>query len=215
MSGSRRPLDWSWALGLPFLIIGLWTAVAGSGTALMALATFFTLLGALICFGSYRANRYTLLRNRLRKGHPEEPWMWRPDWAARRIESKSRAFGTTVFEMETVPARPGSELRGRIVTTFTDLPPGGFTVKLKCRHVYVTGVARKRTLHDEVLWEATRTVAPDRTHGGIHAPVRFDIPADAHPTNDDNPNNEIIWQIEVSGEPGGRSFGALFPLPVY
>jgi hypothetical protein len=100
---NRRPLDWGWALGAPLFLAGLaagTTAVVffvsgnedtvASAMGLAPLALLLGGIGAAWLVVSYRANRTTIIRNRLARAHPDEPWRWRPEWDARRIVHSGR-----------------------------------------------------------------------------------------------------------------------------
>ena len=223
---NRRPLDWAWALGAPFAALGTaaaWTTVAwlsdGRGlqeTAGMAvLALLVGGIGTGLIVMSVRANRATLQRNRLAAAYPDEPWRWRPDWDAMRLTHTSRRFGTTVLELTTLPGIAGGEIAGTIVPSFPDRQAGGFQVTLTAVHVYVTGAGKRRRVHEDVQWEGSGTAPIEATAAGSRAHFAIAIPGDAPETNDDHPNNEILWRLTASADVHGRRFTAGFVVPVF
>jgi len=94
---------------LPFGAVGLGTIVLAIQRALSGNrhdALFFLLFG--LVFGGVAATGWTLLligrrnleqQERLRARHPDQPWMWRQDWAAGRISDSSRStmWGSWAF----------------------------------------------------------------------------------------------------------------------
>ena len=222
----RRPLDWGWVLGLLFAAAGVaaagtavvfaWGSEGAEAAGLAALAIVLGGIGTAWLVTSYRANRYTIQRNRLAREFPDEPWRWRPEWDAKRIPHSSRRFGTTVLELQILPALIGGTVSGEIVTAFRDQSSGGFTATLRSLHVYVTGVGKSRRVNQAVLWEDSRTI-PVSSSSGNHLRARLEIPISeaARETNDDDPNNEIIWRLSVSADVGGRPFESVFDVPVF
>jgi hypothetical protein len=86
---------------LPFFIAGVATLTKGiaglqrgerqSAAVLMLVGLVFTLISvgffAVAALGLRTAARSAVLRSQ----HPDQPWLWRDDWAARRIADRSRA----------------------------------------------------------------------------------------------------------------------------
>jgi hypothetical protein len=222
----RRPLDWGWVLGVPLAAFGAWASwaavtwtIAGAAwqesAGIATLAILFGGLGALWLITSYRANRFTLERNRRAAAFPDEPWRWRPEWEARRVLHASRKWGGTVLELDTLPARVGGELRGTIVPSFRDLPTGPVSLKLDAHRIYVTGAGKQRRTHDTLLWEGAGMAAMSASADGLRAHFVMSVPGDVPATNDDHPNDEIIWRLWVSADIHGRAFRAGFVVPVF
>jgi hypothetical protein len=86
---------------LPFCAFGVGAAIGAIGFAIAgdwAAAGFLALFGVVfegVGFGLLFATLFGRRRakeiERLKQQHPEEPWLWRPDWAAGRLECSSRA----------------------------------------------------------------------------------------------------------------------------
>jgi hypothetical protein len=110
----RQPLKTSDKIGigclvlflLPFCAVGVGTAVNAVRSILAGewgqagVSTVVALIFGGAGFGLLLAVRKGLERHRatewLKQQHPNEPWLWRPDWAAGRIESSLRARMLTV-----------------------------------------------------------------------------------------------------------------------
>ncbi|NIR44239.1 MAG: hypothetical protein GWN99_08935 [Gemmatimonadetes bacterium] len=85
---------------LPFCAVGIGAAVATARYAVVgdwaqaALTLVFALLFGGVGFGMLGVAYYGLRRARaareLQERHPDEPWLWRTDWATGRIESSGR-----------------------------------------------------------------------------------------------------------------------------
>ena len=220
----RRPLDWLWVLGVPFIAFGLTiagvalyfvAAEAGWPTALgvAAFGLVFVALGASGVIKSVRENKRTMARNRMRRKFPDEPWRWRPEWATGRIPPE--APGTTILELATIPAPVGGTMRGGVVIPFGDDPAGDVVVTLSATRIFIESDGKRRTSHRDLLWEASYTVPLEGVPAGMRADVVFDIPADAPPTNDDHPNDEIVWRLKAASTRSGEAYSATFVVPVF
>jgi hypothetical protein len=204
--------------------------------------------------------------------HPEAPWLWREDWAARRITDASvaemgfawafailwnlvsapaavvgvraalregnraamiallfptvgvgllvwairatirrRRYGTSVLELDTLPAVVGHALEGTLRTPAGLRPPEGFRVVLSCIRRVTSGSGRNRSTSERILWqEEHRTGA-----SGTGVPVAFAIPADAAPSEPVRANDRTLWRLEVSAEVPGVDYAAGFEVPVF
>jgi hypothetical protein len=204
--------------------------------------------------------------------HPEAPWLWREDWAARRITDASvaqmgfawafailwnlisgpaavvgvraalregnraamiallfpavgvgllvwamritirrRRYGTSVLELDTLPAVVGHALEGTLRTPTWLRPPEGFRVVLSCIRRVTRGSGRDRSTSETILWqEEHRTGA-----SGTGVPVAFAIPADAAPSEPGRGDDRTLWRLEVSAEVPGVDYAAGFEVPVF
>ena len=204
--------------------------------------------------------------------HPEAPWLWRDDWAARRITDTSgtemwtawvfaafwnlvslpgavlgvqaalrdgnragfiallfpvvgvgilvwavratlrrRRFGTSLLQLDTLPAVVGHTLEGTVRTPAGLRPTGGFRVLLTCLRRVTTGSGRNRSTSESVLWQEERRVPG----GGVGLPVAFAIPADAAPSDSRQSGDRTLWRLEVSAEVPGVDYAAVFEVPVF
>ena len=137
-------------------------------------------------------------------------------WAAVVGVLRWQRYGTTTFELATLPAPPGRALAGRVhLTTLID-PPGGFGIALRSVRITVTGSGKNRSTQETILWEATR-ILPGALQeaGGISIPVAFPIPADAQETDERDSSNRVIWRLVVTAEVPGVDYSATFEVPVF
>ncbi|HSR51400.1 MAG TPA: DUF3592 domain-containing protein [Acidobacteriota bacterium] len=138
-------------------------------------------------------------------------------WAVREFISW-RKFGTTVFEMESVPGVAGGHLSGRLDTQIKKVPTQGFRLSLSCLHKTVRGSGDNRRTNEKVLWQDTAKLGPDRIEPGprgCRIPVRFAIPYDVPVTNKSNRNDQILWKLAASAEVPGVDYSAEVEVPVF
>lgn len=222
----RRPLDWGWVIGVACAAVAigaaygavLWISSEDSWLEAAALATTALVIGgvgAVWLVKSYRGNRDTLQRNRLAALFPDQPWRWRPEWDAKRIPHTSRRWGTTTLELHQLPGLTGGHLRGAVAPSFRDVPAGGFHLTLRAVRVYVTGIGTRRRVCEDVLWEGRSSAALSATSRGPRVEFNMPIPVDAPPSNDDDPNDELVWRLIVAADVHGRAFAASFVVPVF
>jgi hypothetical protein len=267
---------------LPFAAVGVGTAVAAVRAAAMrdwGQAGFLGIF-ALTFGGVGIGGIVTVLRGRRaaeaalarEARHPEAPWLWREDWAARRITDGSvvemrfawafailwnlisipgavvavraalregnraaliallfpaagvgllvwavratirrRRYGTSVLELETLPAVVGHALEGTLRTPAGLRPPEGFRVVLSCIRRVTSGSGRNRSTSERILWQEERRA----TAGGAGVPLAFAIPADAAPSDPGRGDDRTLWRLEVSAGVPGVDYAAGFEVPVF
>jgi hypothetical protein len=267
---------------LPFAAVGVGTAVAAVRAASLrdwGQAGFLSIF-ALTFGGVGIGGIVTVLRGRQgaeaalarEARHPEAPWLWREDWAARRITDASvvemrfawafaifwnlvsipgavlgvraalregnraallallfpavgvgllvwavratirrRRYGTSVLELDTLPAVVGHALEGTLRAPAGLRPPEGFRVVLSCIRRVTSGSGRNRSTSERILWQEEHRT--DATGTGV--PVAFAIPADAAPSEPVRGNDRTLWRLEVSAEVPGVDYAAGFEVPVF
>lgn len=131
---------------------------------------------------------------------------------------RQRRFGASVFEMEGERVAVGGTLRGRVLTARDLEPPGGFVLRMRCIEAVRLANDREsgsRRSRDEIRWESTSKAeaAGGSSRGGI--PVEFTIPRSCGKYLERGRSNEgVRWILEVSAPVDGRSYEALFGVPV-
>jgi hypothetical protein len=127
-----------------------------------------------------------------------------------------RRYGTSTFELATLPAPPGRALAGRVHLTTSIDPPDGFAITLRSVRITITGSGKNRSTHEAVLWERTLTMpgALQET-GGISIPIAIPIPADARETDERDASDRVIWRLAVTAEVPGIDYSATFEVPVF
>lgn len=139
-------------------------------------------------------------------------------WAVRET-LRYRKFGTSILELDTIPAAPGRELHGVVrVRSPGFVPYEGFHAKLACVHQVTTGTGRHRTTRERILWQEERTVTPRRggaARGHVQIPVSFRLPREGHETDESDPDSLILWRLVITADVPGVDFSATFELPVF
>ena len=204
--------------------------------------------------------------------HSEAPWLWREDWAARRITDapvaqmgfawafailwnlisgpaavvgvraalregnraamiallfpavgvgllvwamritiRRRRYGTSVLELDTLPAVVGHALEGTLRTPAGLRPPEGFRVLLSCIRRSTSGSGNDRSTSESILWQEEHRTGVS----GTGVPVAFAIPADAAPTGPVRGDDRTLWRLDVSAETPGVDYTAGFEVPVF
>ncbi len=126
-------------------------------------------------------------------------------------------FGESIFELKTLPGVIGGAIEGTVHTRAT-APEGGFRVKLVCLNRVTSGSGDSRSTTEHIRWQEEHTVDRGRVGREVTLsaiPVRFLVPFDCEATNHLNPNNEILWRLEVSAETPGVDYSARFEVPVF
>lgn len=117
-------------------------------------------------------------------------------------------FGFSTFELETLPAVIGEQLRGYLTVPFALPAAAEFHVNLTC---YSLG-----SREGGALWNAEQKVAASAAQArsrGVAIPVAFQIPASCEATNDGA--MRVVWRLHATS--GRRLFGYLefFEVPVF
>ncbi|MEO8635786.1 MAG: hypothetical protein ABI587_10970 [Gemmatimonadales bacterium] len=137
-------------------------------------------------------------------------------WLSALALLRLRRYGTSTFELATLPAPPGRLLAGRVHLTTSIDPPDGFTIVLRSVRITVTGSGKNRSTHESVLWELTRTMPGAlQDAGGISIPIALPIPADARETDERDSSDRVLWRLIVTAEVPGIDYSATFEVPVF
>jgi hypothetical protein len=267
---------------LPFATVGVVTAVLAMRAAGEREWAQAGLLGIFaLAFGGVGIGGMALaLQNRRKLAdalarearYPDSPWLWREDWAVRRITDSSRRdmwsawafaalwnlislpgavlatrsvlqggrrtallallfpvvglavvswavratlryrrYGTSRFELATLPAVVGHALEGTLRPPDGLRPAGGFRLVLSCIRRETSGSGDSRSTWDHVLWQEERRVQG----GAAGVPVAFAIPRDAVPGDPAVSGDRVFWRLDVSGDVPGVDYGAAFEVPVF
>ena len=127
-------------------------------------------------------------------------------------------FGETTFQMASVPGVIGGDLDGLIRIPAYLKPSGEFEVSLRNVRKRTTGSGKNRSTNTSTLWEAERTVPQEEVlveRDQAALPIHFTIPSDTQETDESNPNNKVMWHIEVKAEVPGVDYHAKFEVPVF
>ncbi len=127
-------------------------------------------------------------------------------------------FGKTCFEMASVPAVIGRDLKGSIQARFPHSPDHGVQLRLSCVHRYVSGSGNTSTTNEEILWRDEADLNSNQLYPGpigMTIPVSFHIPLDAQTTDNRTPRDQIIWQLEAIAKVPGVDYHDVFEVPVF
>ncbi len=276
--------------GLSFLAAGLFFAstvlfaapeqVQGNRWLGVIFSTVFTLVGGGIVYGVIYGSRKLQERNAAEQSNPESPWLWRPDWASSRAESKNRngaiglwvaavfwnliaftiaaaivpklwstsnlaaivpllfcavgvvlagaavratirrkRFGETYFEFASLPFSPGRTLQGTIHLHFDTTARHGINLSLCCVRQVTTSAGQDRSTQESVLWQTDKNVPQEALApspmGDTMIPVDFTIPSDAYESNQDDPNDRVLWVLHAQADVPGVNYSDDFEVPVF
>jgi hypothetical protein len=127
-------------------------------------------------------------------------------------------FGKTCFEMASVPAVIGRDLKGSIQARFPHSPDHGVQLRLSCVHRYVSGSGNNSTTNERILWRDEAAVNPGQLYAGpagTTIPVSFHIPLDAPPTDNRTSRDQFVWQLEAIANVPGVDYHDVFEIPVF
>ncbi|MCZ6918512.1 MAG: hypothetical protein O7I93_17185 [Gemmatimonadetes bacterium] len=289
MTNSKVALGCLTAFLLPFCGVGVVTAFMALRSALAGdwgqagFLSIFALVFGGVGFGmlaaAWRGRHRVAAIDQRRAAHPDEPWLWRPEWAAGRIESSTRQtmiasaafaalwnlialpgtlaalpqyldtrepqlllvlifpvvgtgliawavraaaryrkYGVSILELAHVPGVVGRGIGGIVRVSVPLAPDRGFAVKLTCVNRYTSGAGKNRSTSERILWQETRTATDferEWSGRGTRVPVVFRLPSDVRESDDRDPNNRIIWRLQVDADVPGVDYHAQFDVPVF
>jgi hypothetical protein len=138
-------------------------------------------------------------------------------WAIRCI-LRWRRFGQSILEMETIPGVIGGALKGRLQTRVNINSEDGFHLTISCINRVITGSGKHRTTHNYIRWQDESIIKKQMyayDPSGSAIPVLFQIPYDSPETNEENPNDKIIWCLDVKASVPGVDYADSFEVPVF
>ncbi len=139
-------------------------------------------------------------------------------WAVR-LTLQLRRFGDSVLHLLETPSQPGSWLEGLVHIRRSIEPSGGFVLRLSClRRTRCRGSSDRGHVRERVLWQEEKMVEPLRSahqFDGVCVPVSFALQDDAKPTSLGDPDDRIVWLLEVSARVFGLDYATSFEVPVF
>ena len=129
-----------------------------------------------------------------------------------------RKFGNSVFRMNTVPGVIGGEISGTVDLASSFDPGQVFDASLSCINRRKTSTGKTTSTIETILWqEKLDSIRPEaRLEAmGSAVPVRVSIPPECLPSDGRNPNNAILWRLEVHAAVPGVDYDAKFEVPVF
>jgi Protein of unknown function (DUF3592) len=131
---------------------------------------------------------------------------------ARRLTTRWRRFGDSVFEMTSVPGVVGGALEGTIRLSQPLRAEDGFQVTLMCVNRVTTGAGKDRSTVEHVLWKEDQRV---NAAMGDRVPVAFYVPPDCRETNSDYADNVVIWRLKATAKEAGVGYASKFEVPMF
>jgi hypothetical protein len=139
-------------------------------------------------------------------------------WAIR-LSLRYRKYGVSRLTLSTVPGTIGHSLRGLVQATTALEPVDGFRVTLSCVRRVTTQSGKSGSTSEQILWQEDRlvegTVRHDAAGEGTQIPIGFLIPPDARASDSINPNDKLIWRLQVGGAVPGVDYESTFEVPVF
>lgn len=216
----------------------------------------------------------------LKARHPDQPWLWQPDWASGRVADTTRIalwmswifaalwnlvsiplgfvgvraalhegnpagliallfplagvgilvwaircairyrkYGSSVFELSTLPGVIGHTLAGNVRISTVLRPEEGFQVSLTCVHRVTTGSGKNSSTSETILWQEESSVRGetirDAAGFGTRIPLAFRLPADCRASDASNLNDRILWRLKLSAGMPGVDYESVFEVPVF
>jgi hypothetical protein len=133
-------------------------------------------------------------------------------------------YGPSTLVMDTMPARLGGPLRGRVQTGVPSdrVPDAGFHVRLSCYHRRVqthrdADGSTDRDVDRDLKWrdEKRMRADPSPAGSGVAVPILFDIPPALPPSPPHKTDDRILWEVEVSAQMPGLDYDVSFEIPVF
>lgn len=131
-------------------------------------------------------------------------------WAIRST-LRYRRYGVSRFDLTTRPGVIGHSLSGTVRLSEALRPEGGFQVTLSCLRRYTTGTGDNRSTSESIYWQEQRRIPGV----GTTIPIAFAIPADSRQCDDHDPNDRVLWRLEVSADVPGIDYASAFEVPVF
>ena len=128
-------------------------------------------------------------------------------------------YGISRLELSAVPGVIGRSLIGTVRAPAALRPDAGFQVSLTCIRRVSSGGGKHRSSSENILWQEEQSIAgePRRSHEAMetHIPIAFRLPADAVACSDSDPNNRVLWRLQVSAVVPGVDYESQFEVPVF
>jgi hypothetical protein len=132
--------------------------------------------------------------------------------------ARTKRFGKTYLQMDTMPGRPGERLRGHIYAPKALEGAAEAALTLRCeRQFQVSGTNRGTTTRTEVRWthgSTTPVVRGQTASGDVMLAVAIEIPAGL-PSSSRGLGEDYVWLLAASASLKGADFAAEFEVPVF
>jgi hypothetical protein len=130
-----------------------------------------------------------------------------------------RKYGISRLELSTIPGVIGHSVAGNVRASLDLQPAEGFQLTLTCVRRVTTRSGKSSSTSETTLWQEERRVRGEQNRDyagmGTNIPVSFALPSDAVASDPDNPNNRVLWRLEVSASVPGVDYASTFDVPVF
>jgi Protein of unknown function (DUF3592) len=144
-------------------------------------------------------------------------------WAFVALARATRFAGTSL-RLETMPGRPGAQLRGHISAPKALAGAPDVLLTLRCERTYVgslpsggTTTRNPGATGTEDIWRFDwpgRTVSGQHPSGEVTVPVAVDLPR-GYPNSWRGPGDQFAWFLSASAPLKGADFSVEFEVPVF
>lgn len=131
-------------------------------------------------------------------------------WAIKSV-ARWRKYGQTVFIAKPFPAHPGG-LVGGTLELQSALNASQLKTRLSCIRKVTSGSGKNRSTRESIIWQDEQVVTLQP--GQLQIPFGFKIDGDAAPSDNSNPNNQLLWRVDCSSDVPGVDFSTTFEVPV-
>lgn len=137
---------------------------------------------------------------------------------------RMQKFGSTLLELETMPARLGDRVSGILKTGVAagDQPEDGFHVKVSCYQQYVRYTRdsdgdRKKKIERDLLWrdEARERGQAYGNGAKLQVPFTFELPTDMPPSTPLKTETRKLWEVEIDADLPGIDYADSVEIPVF
>jgi hypothetical protein len=132
--------------------------------------------------------------------------------------ARAKRFGKTYLQLDTMPGRPGEQLRGHIYAPEALEEAANASLNLRCERQYqVSSTNRGTRTVTEVLWtsdSATPVIRGQTPTGDVMLAVALEIPAGL-PDSSRGPGDQYLWLLSASAPLKGADFAAEFEVPMF
>ena len=130
-------------------------------------------------------------------------------------------YGSSTFELETLPGVVGHALSGTLRTWARPEGNEPFRATLSCLRLITceSGTGNAQAPSERLLWQQELRVVGrgerDGAGGRTIVPLAFTIPGHVEPTDADDAFNQIVWRLAVTLEMPGVDYRTSFEVPVF
>jgi Protein of unknown function (DUF3592) len=137
-------------------------------------------------------------------------------WAGRNVFRRMK-FGESLLEMESVPGVIGGRLAGVVRTTRNLEQARSFEATLSAVGKTRSRKGDDRGTEETILWQKSQTLVPPSPVRGttLSIPVAFAVPADQPPTDESDPDRQIVWRLTLGADVPGLDYEVTFEVPVF